>query len=125
LGDEVGWGHFGYTCAAMVKKGAHKGESVAVKVTPKEKVMCNFCNALLWHLVLMCNMLNLKTPHTHAVFLEFFLTMWKVLGGVDLLIVVLRILISNKIFIGLLVTLLYGSVLHSGLQTLCFMPMTP
>jgi hypothetical protein len=72
MGDEVGRGHFGYTCAATVKKGARKGESVAVKVIPKAKVMCSFRNALLWHFVLMCNMLNLKTPHTHAVFLDFF-----------------------------------------------------
>jgi hypothetical protein len=64
--------------------------------------------------------------HIHMLFFwNFFLTMWKVLGGVDLLIAVLRILISNKIFIGFMVTLLYGYVLHSGLQTLCFMPMTP
>ncbi|PWZ39001.1 hypothetical protein Zm00014a_035553 [Zea mays] len=38
LGDEVGRGHFGYTCAATVKKGARKGESVAVKVIPKAKM---------------------------------------------------------------------------------------
>ncbi|KAF8679264.1 hypothetical protein HU200_046042 [Digitaria exilis] len=37
MGDEVGRGHFGYTCAATVKKGARKGESVAVKVIPKAK----------------------------------------------------------------------------------------
>jgi hypothetical protein len=75
LGDEVGRGHFGYTCAATVKKGARKGESVAIKVIPKAKVMRSFRNALVWHLRSMCNMLNLKTPHTHAVFLDFFLTM--------------------------------------------------
>jgi hypothetical protein len=45
----------------------------------------------------MCNTLNLKTPHTHAVFLDFFLTVWKFLGVVDLLIAALRMLISNKI----------------------------
>ncbi|TVU37878.1 hypothetical protein EJB05_11220 [Eragrostis curvula] len=38
MGDEVGRGHFGYTCAAKVKKGARKGESVAVKVIPKAKM---------------------------------------------------------------------------------------
>ncbi|CAL5084108.1 unnamed protein product [Urochloa decumbens] len=38
MGDEVGRGHFGYTCAATVKKGARKGESVAVKVIPKAKM---------------------------------------------------------------------------------------
>jgi hypothetical protein len=37
--DEVGRGHFGYTCAAKVNKGSRKGESVAVKVIPKAKVM--------------------------------------------------------------------------------------
>jgi hypothetical protein len=105
-------------------RGLDKGFGFNKGFAAKAKVICSFRNALLWHLVLMCNMANLKTPHTHAVFLEIFLTMWKVLGGVDLLIAVLRILISNKIFIGFMVTLLYGSVLHSGLQTLCFMPMT-
>jgi hypothetical protein len=39
MGDEVGRGHFGYTCAAKVNKGSRKGESVAVKVIPKAKVM--------------------------------------------------------------------------------------
>ena len=38
LGDEVGRGHFGYTCAAKFKKGEHKGQQVAVKVIPKAKV---------------------------------------------------------------------------------------
>ncbi|KAG2638414.1 CDPK-related kinase 5-like [Panicum virgatum] len=38
MGDEVGRGHFGYTCAATVKKGARKGEAVAVKVIPKAKM---------------------------------------------------------------------------------------
>ncbi|XP_062187343.1 CDPK-related kinase 5-like [Phragmites australis] len=38
MGDEVGRGHFGYTCAARVKKGARKGEAVAVKVIPKAKM---------------------------------------------------------------------------------------
>ncbi|RLN36077.1 CDPK-related kinase 5-like [Panicum miliaceum] len=38
MGDEVGRGHFGYTCAATVKKGARKGESFAVKVIPKAKM---------------------------------------------------------------------------------------
>ena len=95
MGDEVGRGHFGYTCAATVKKGARKGESVAIKVIPKAKVMCSFRNALLWHFVLMCNMLNLETPDT-CCFSGFFFTMWKFLGVVDLLIAALRILISNK-----------------------------
>jgi serine/threonine protein kinase len=38
LGDEVGRGHFGYTCAAKFKKGDNKGQQVAVKVIPKAKV---------------------------------------------------------------------------------------
>lgn len=42
MGDEVGRGHFGYTCAAKIKKGARKGDAVAVKVIPKAKVMCRF-----------------------------------------------------------------------------------
>ncbi|KAK9162881.1 hypothetical protein Syun_003783 [Stephania yunnanensis] len=37
LGDEVGRGHFGYTCAAKLKKGEFKGQQVAVKVIPKTK----------------------------------------------------------------------------------------
>lgn len=41
LGDEVGRGHFGYTCAAKFKKGDNKGQQVAVKVIPKAKV-CDF-----------------------------------------------------------------------------------
>uniref|UniRef100_A0A8R7TNW3 Uncharacterized protein n=1 Tax=Triticum urartu TaxID=4572 RepID=A0A8R7TNW3_TRIUA len=39
LGDEVGRGHFGYTCAARIRKGARKGDAVAVKLIPKAKVM--------------------------------------------------------------------------------------
>ncbi|CAH8305709.1 unnamed protein product [Eruca vesicaria subsp. sativa] len=35
VGDEVGRGHFGYTCAAKCKKG---GQQVAVKVIPKAKM---------------------------------------------------------------------------------------
>lgn len=38
LGDEVGRGHFGYTCKAMFKKGELEGQEVAVKVIPKAKV---------------------------------------------------------------------------------------
>uniref|UniRef100_A0A2P2L935 non-specific serine/threonine protein kinase n=1 Tax=Rhizophora mucronata TaxID=61149 RepID=A0A2P2L935_RHIMU len=38
LGDEVGRGHFGYTCAAKFKKGELKGQQVAVKVIPKAKM---------------------------------------------------------------------------------------
>ncbi|KAK6916477.1 Protein kinase domain [Dillenia turbinata] len=38
IGEEVGRGHFGYTCSAMVKKGELKGQNVAVKVIPKSKM---------------------------------------------------------------------------------------
>ncbi|KAE9614321.1 putative non-specific serine/threonine protein kinase [Lupinus albus] len=38
VGDEVGRGHFGYTCVAKYKKGELKGEKVAVKVISKAKV---------------------------------------------------------------------------------------
>lgn len=36
--EEVGRGHFGYTCSAKFKKGERKGQKVAVKVIPKSKV---------------------------------------------------------------------------------------
>ncbi|XP_038980672.1 CDPK-related kinase 7-like isoform X1 [Phoenix dactylifera] len=39
LGEEVGRGHFGYTCSARVKKGELKGQEVAVKVIPKTKTI--------------------------------------------------------------------------------------
>ncbi|KAH9711781.1 CDPK-related kinase 5 [Citrus sinensis] len=38
LGEEVGRGHFGYTCTAKFKKGELKGQQVAVKVIPKHKM---------------------------------------------------------------------------------------
>ncbi|XP_038904731.1 CDPK-related kinase 7-like [Benincasa hispida] len=38
LGDEVGRGHFGYTCSARAKKGSLKGQQVAVKIIPKSKM---------------------------------------------------------------------------------------
>ncbi|CAK9164819.1 unnamed protein product [Ilex paraguariensis] len=38
LGEEVGRGHFGYTCSATAKKGSLKGQDVAVKVIPKSKM---------------------------------------------------------------------------------------
>ncbi|KAL0450311.1 UNVERIFIED_CONTAM: CDPK-related kinase [Sesamum latifolium] len=37
LGEEVGRGHFGYTCRSKFKKGELKGQEVAVKVIPKSK----------------------------------------------------------------------------------------
>jgi len=39
VGNEVGRGHFGYTCAAKFLKGQLKGQQVAVKVIPKAKVV--------------------------------------------------------------------------------------
>ncbi|KAK9067091.1 hypothetical protein SSX86_014416 [Deinandra increscens subsp. villosa] len=38
VGEEVGRGHFGYTCKAKFKKGELKGQEVAVKVIPKSKM---------------------------------------------------------------------------------------
>ncbi|XP_010523218.1 PREDICTED: CDPK-related kinase 8 isoform X2 [Tarenaya hassleriana] len=38
LGEEVGRGHFGYTCSAKFKKGELKGQQIAVKVIPKSKM---------------------------------------------------------------------------------------
>ncbi|XP_027071472.2 CDPK-related kinase 7-like [Coffea eugenioides] len=38
LDEEVGRGHFGYTCSAKGKKGSLKGQDVAVKVIPKSKM---------------------------------------------------------------------------------------
>lgn len=38
LGEEIGRGHFGYTCRAKFKKGELKGQEVAVKVIPKVKM---------------------------------------------------------------------------------------
>jgi serine/threonine protein kinase len=38
LGEEIGRGHFGHTCRALIKKGEFKGLSVAVKVISKAKV---------------------------------------------------------------------------------------
>lgn len=38
VGEEMGRGHFGYTCSAIGKKGELKGQKVAVKIIPKSKV---------------------------------------------------------------------------------------
>ncbi|KAG6415655.1 hypothetical protein SASPL_123069 [Salvia splendens] len=38
VGEEVGRGHFGYTCKAKFKKGELKGQEVAVKFVPKAKM---------------------------------------------------------------------------------------
>lgn len=42
MGEEIGRGHFGYTCSAKAKKGSLKGLEVAVKVIPKSKVSFSF-----------------------------------------------------------------------------------
>ncbi|CAH2036248.1 unnamed protein product [Thlaspi arvense] len=39
LGEEIGRGHFGYTCSAKFKKGELKGQVVAVKIIPKSKLL--------------------------------------------------------------------------------------
>ncbi|KAI3446024.1 hypothetical protein Pfo_002689 [Paulownia fortunei] len=38
VGEEVGRGHFAYTCSAVAKKGELKGQKVAVKIIPKSKM---------------------------------------------------------------------------------------
>ncbi|XP_073311081.1 CDPK-related kinase 5-like [Primulina huaijiensis] len=38
LGEEVGRGHFGYTCRAKFKEGELNGQGIAVKVIPKAKM---------------------------------------------------------------------------------------
>ncbi|KAL9245770.1 hypothetical protein vseg_019384 [Gypsophila vaccaria] len=38
VGEEVGRGHFGYTCVALGKKGEVKGQRFAVKIIPKSKM---------------------------------------------------------------------------------------
>jgi hypothetical protein len=48
LGEEVGRGHFGYTCSAKAKKGEHKGQDVAVKVIPKAKVRHTRTHSSSW-----------------------------------------------------------------------------
>ena len=48
LGEEIGRGHFGYTCSAKFKKGEFKDHEVAVKVIPKSKVsVLTFINLML------------------------------------------------------------------------------
>ncbi|KAG5006710.1 hypothetical protein JHK85_025252 [Glycine max] len=39
VNEEVGRGHFGYTCSVRFKKGELKGQQVAVKVIPKAKIL--------------------------------------------------------------------------------------
>ena len=43
VGEEIGRGHFGYTCSAFPRKGDLKGQKVAVKVVPKAKVRLSLC----------------------------------------------------------------------------------
>ncbi|KAH9695682.1 CDPK-related kinase 5 [Citrus sinensis] len=47
VGEEVGRGHFGYTCTARYKKGEHKDQKVAIKVIPKSKIE-NIRNKVVW-----------------------------------------------------------------------------
>ena len=48
LGKEVGRGHFGHTCSAVVKKGEYKGQTVAVKIISKAKVRDPWWCAAFW-----------------------------------------------------------------------------
>ncbi|KAK4340257.1 hypothetical protein RND71_041719 [Anisodus tanguticus] len=57
IGEEVGRGHFGYTCSAIVKKGELKGQQVAVKVIPKAKTKRSWVEAV-------CIMVTLLTIET-------------------------------------------------------------
>lgn len=61
VGDEVGRGHFGYTCSARFKKGDRKGQHVAVKVIPKSKV-CSFLSPSLqhWRLIIVTGFNNIN-----------------------------------------------------------------
>lgn len=54
LGEEVGRGHFGYTCSAKAKKGEFKGQEVAVKVIPKSKVRSLLLISFYWSV--LCNL---------------------------------------------------------------------
>jgi serine/threonine protein kinase len=47
LGKEVGRGHFGHTCSAVVKKGEFKGQTVAVKIISKAKVSQRLISSFL------------------------------------------------------------------------------
>lgn len=47
IAEEVGRGHFGYTCSARFKKGELKGQKIAVKVIPKAKV-CHLTPSLIF-----------------------------------------------------------------------------
>ncbi|KAH0652715.1 hypothetical protein KY289_030393 [Solanum tuberosum] len=49
IGEEVGRGHFGYTCSAIVKKGELKGQKVVRKVIPKAKKELNTLGLLEWN----------------------------------------------------------------------------
>lgn len=56
LGEEVGRGHFGYTCSAKFKKGELKGQQVAVKVIPKAKVCTLLLMMLILLVVILCSL---------------------------------------------------------------------
>lgn len=65
MGEEVGRGHFGYTCLAKFRKGELKGEKVAVKVIPKAKVTKSF------HLFFVSLTFQFKNEFFFFVFLIF------------------------------------------------------
>ncbi|KAH0655619.1 hypothetical protein KY285_030501 [Solanum tuberosum] len=49
IGEEMGRGHFGYTCSAIVKIGELKGQKVVVKVIPKAKKELITLGLLEWN----------------------------------------------------------------------------
>ncbi|KAG5631983.1 hypothetical protein H5410_003700 [Solanum commersonii] len=49
IGEEMGRGHFGYTCFAIVKIGELKGQKVVVKVIPKAKKELITLGLLEWN----------------------------------------------------------------------------
>jgi hypothetical protein len=73
LGKEVGRGHFGHTCSAVVTKGDYKGHTVAVKIISKAKVRATLEIMLLlsnltfgYMHIYIFEILNVAVPHiTH------------------------------------------------------------
>ena len=72
LGEEVGRGHFGYTCSAKGRKGSLKGQDVAVKVIPKSKV-CFYVTLLFFHLLHVTLFICLSNDVKCNVIIESFL----------------------------------------------------
>jgi len=60
ISEELGRGHFGYTCAAKPKKGPSKPIDVAVKVIPKSKVSS--------HTIIITSFLYTQTHILHFLF---------------------------------------------------------